>query len=166
MVLPSDSLNPESEWKCQNCDKLVNQETVWISIGKAKHIASMLNQEVTSAGEIEEILFRLSSFVHHTNNLWIEPEQKLLVKYMKEKRITRPMRERIVQLCSNIMQFLQYADKASVKTRKYLGLQSCLLNAQIENLLEDKNRGCHIDEVLKKKICEKQTLNIIKAKFG
>ena len=63
----------------------------------------MLNQEVTSAGEIEEILFRLSSFVHHTNNLWIEPEQKLLVKYMKEKRITRPMRERIVQLCSNII---------------------------------------------------------------
>ena len=166
MVLPSDSLNPESEWKCQDCDKLVNQETVWMTIRKAKHIASMLNKEVTSVGDIEEILFKLSSIVHHTNNLWVEQEQKLLVKYMKEKRITRPMRERIVQLCSNIMHFLQHADKASVKTRKYLGLQSCLLNAQIENLLEDKKRGCHIDEFLKKKICEKQILNIIKAKFG
>ena len=166
MVLPSDSLNPELEWRCLSCYKLVSQETVWMNISKAKHITNMLNKEMTSAGDIEEILYKLSSVVHHTNNLWMEPEQKLLVKYMKEKRMTRPMRERIVQLCSNIMQCLQHADKASVKTRKYLGLHSCLLNAQIENLLEDKNRGCNIDETLKKKICEKQILNIIKAKFG
>ena len=166
MVLPTDTFNPESEWKCLHCDKLMNPETVWEKLEKAKLLASSLNKEVTSAEDIEETLFKLALFVHHTNTLWLEPQQKLLFKYMREKRITRPMRERIVQLCSNIMLYLQHADKASVKTKKYLGLHSCLLNAQIENLLQDKKRGCNVDETLKKKICEKQILSIIKAKFG
>ena len=166
MVLPNDSFNPESDWKCLHCDELMNQETVWEKLEKAKLIATNLNNELTSAEELEEILFQLALIVHHTNNLWFETQQKLIFKYMREKRITRPMRERIVQLCCNIMQCLQHADKASVKTRKYLGLHSCLLNAQIENLIQDKNRGCNVDVALKKKICEKQILCIIKAKFG
>ena len=165
MVLPNESLYPESDWRCQNCDKLMNQETVWKRVVEAKVVANMVNKMVTSAGDIEEILFRLSTLVAHTNNLWIEAEQKLLMVYMKEK-LTRPKRERIIQICSNTMQYLQHADRGNVKSRKYLSLHSCLLNSQIENLLEDKNKGCHVDRSLMKKIYEKQIINIIRAKIG
>ena len=57
------------------------------------------------------------------------------------------------------------ADSSNVKSKRYLGLYSIILDTEIENLLQDKASGSHRnEELLKKKICEKQILNMIRAK--
>ena len=75
------------------------------------------------------------------------------------------MRDRKIQIIWNIMNYLERADCSNTKSKRYLGLHSMLLDSEIENLIQDKTSGnMKTEKLLKKKICEKQILNIIKTK--
>ena len=124
-----------------------------------------VDKDNQSVDDLEEVLFKIGKLVAPTNHFWIDVEQKLLIKYMKIEKLSRPMRDRKIQICRNIMDYMQRADSSNVKSKRYLGLYSIMLDTEIENLLQDKASGSHRnEELLKKKICEKQILNMIRAK--
>ena len=53
--------------------------------------------------ELERLVFSVSRVLHHTHHLRLELDQKLLVKMIKMRGATRPVRDRKVQVCLNIL---------------------------------------------------------------
>ena len=128
-----------------------------------QQIVRYVDKEKHSIDDFEEVLHKI--LVAPTNHFCVDVEQKILIKYMKVQKLSRPMRDRKIQLIWNIMNYLQRADSSNTKSKRYLGLHSMLLDSEIENLIQDKASGnIKNEKLLKKKICEKQILNIIKAK--
>jgi len=165
MMLPVNPLNSESDWNCENCQNNIDANTAKEKLQNASEIMRNVDKDNQSVDDLEEVLFKIGKLVAPTNHFWIDVEQKLLIKYMKIEKLSRPMRDRKIQICRNIMDYMQRADSSNVKSKRYLGLYSIILDTEIENLLQDKaSRSHRNEELLKKKICEKQILNMIRAK--
>ena len=49
------------------------------------------------------MMYKVSSVLHHTHHLRLDLDQKLLVRMMKMRGATRPVRDRKVQVCQNIL---------------------------------------------------------------
>ena len=49
------------------------------------------------------MMYDVSSVLHHTHHLRLDLDQKLLVRMMKMRGATRPVRDRKVQVCQNIL---------------------------------------------------------------
>ena len=92
--------------------------------------------------ELERLVFSVSRVLHHTHHLRLELDQKLLVRMIKMRGVpSRPVRDRKVQICQNILSQLRREHSHQlaelVRSEKYLGVREVLVNTQLENLLED-----------------------------
>jgi len=94
---------------------------------------SGINKNNDSLEDLEKTMFELSLLVSCSNNLWIEAEQKLLVKYMKipDQNLSHPAIDRKIQIIINILKYMERcADAEDIKkSKKYKMLQICLLSA-------------------------------------
>ena len=93
-----------------------------------------INKNDASLEDLEKTMFELSTLVSCTNNLWIEAEQKLLVKYMKipDKSLSRPAIDRKIQIIINVLRYMERCcGIEDIKnSNRYKMLQICLLSAK------------------------------------
>ena len=114
---------------------------------------------------------QVSLLLHHSHHLRLELDQKLLVRLIRLRRAARPVRDRKVQVCQNILSHLerQHSDQLPelVRSERYLGVRLVLVNTQVENLLEDYRRGvAGIKGRLAGKMKESQELRIVKLRLA
>ena len=114
---------------------------------------------------------QVSRLLHHSHHLRLELDQKLLVRLIRLRRAARPVRDRKVQVCQNILSHLerQHSDQLPelLRSERYLGVRLVLVNTQVENMLEDYRRGVTgLKERLAGKMKESQELRIIKLRLA
>ena len=163
-ALPDDPLNNESLWSCDECGDSIDSDDALHKIMKAQQVLEEIKQLCKYFEEIEEKIFKLSKIVFHKNQILFEAHQKMLVIMLKTKILSRPMKERKVQILQSILQYLKTQDEECLKSRKYLNLYSVMIDQQIENLILNikcSNNKTKIRETIKTKLVEKQALSHI-----
>lgn len=134
MILPLNPLDNEGDWKCRNCHLKMNADIAQKAYNKAYKKVTGINKNDASLEDLEKTMFELSTLVSCTNNLWIEAEQKLLVKYMKipDKSLSRPAIDRKIQIIINVLKYMERcSDTEDIKnSNRYKMLQICLLSAK------------------------------------
>ena len=139
-MLLTDPLEQESDWTCQTCQHSENSSQVAARTDSALELLERL--EGADYEELELAVSRVSLVLHHTHHLRLELDQKLLVRMIKMRGVpSRPVRDRKVQVCQNILSQLRREHSHQlaelVRSEKYLGVREVLVNTQLENLLED-----------------------------
>ena len=105
-------------------------------------MVSGIDKNSASLEYLEEVTSKLSALVFYTHHTWIDLEQKLLIKYMKLTKLTRPQLDRKIQICINIMKYIQRNNVPASEslTRRYKGLYSCLMESMMFRKLQEKVR--------------------------
>ena len=114
-----------------------------------------------NAAELEGLVFRLGQLVCSTHHIMMEVQQKLLMVYMQARVMNRPAKERKIQLCHNILKYLEKTNPNDKGSRKYLVIRSCLVETKLETMAQDYKEGMVDKNRLAKVICEKQALMVM-----
>ena len=114
-----------------------------------------------NAVELEGLVFRLGQLVCSTHHIMMEVQQKLLMVYMQARVMNRPAKERKIQLCHNILKYLEKTNPHDKSSRKYLVIRSCLVETKFETMAQDYKEGKVDKNRLAKVICEKQALMVM-----
>ena len=110
--------------------------------------------------ELEELLYRLEKLFCHTNWLILEIQQKLLMVYMQTKVVGRPAKDRKMQLCDNILQYMDRIDPDNDQSQKKQNVRICHVETKLEILTHDYRLGRVDKNRLAKALGEKQELMI------
>ena len=114
-----------------------------------------------NVAELEGLVFRLGKLVCSTHHIMMEVQQKLLMVYMQARVMNRPAKERKIQLCHNILKYLEKTNPLDKSSRKYLVIRSCLVETKLETMAQDYKEGMVDKNRLAKVICEKQALMVM-----
>ena len=94
----------------------------------------------------------------------MEIQQKLLGMYMQTKVVDKPTKGRMVQLCGNILQYMDRIDPDNEQSSKRVMVRTCLVKKRLETLTQDYKEG-RVDKTrLTKALKEKQLLMSIGSK--
>ena len=115
-------------------------------------------KETIGAAELEEIIFRLGNLLSNTNWMVLEIQQKLLNVYMQTKMMDRPTKDRKIQLCDNILQYMDRIDPDNAQSQKRQLVKRCLMETMLETLTQDYKKGMVDKSRLAKALTEKQLL--------
>ena len=108
-VVPSNSLDNQSNWFCMECGAVICLEGVQTVLECAARQINTLTMETDSAVEhYERILHQLSTVLHPYNYLMINVKQKLAMLYGNIPQyslasMTRPAKQRKIQLCQDVI---------------------------------------------------------------
>ena len=109
-VVPIDSLDSQSNWHCLECNAIVPVEKVHKILELAIRESAISDTEMeTNPVHLEQLLYHLSKNLHPYNHLIINLKQKLVSLYSNAKSI--PARQRIIQLCLDVMDCLDKVRK-------------------------------------------------------
>ena len=106
---------------------------------------------------MEEILFRLENILASSNWMVLELQQKLLSLYIQRKGTSRPLKDRMIQLCQNILNYMDRVDPDNEEGPRRQGIKRCLVDSKIENLTQDYKNGTVLKDKLMKALLEKQS---------
>lgn len=115
-------------------------------------------KETIKAEELEEIIYKLENLLSNTNWLMIEIQQKLLSMYMQTKVVDKPTKGRMVQLCENILQYMDRIDPDNEQSAKRVMVRTCLVKKRLETLTQEYKEGRVNKTRLAKAFKEKQLL--------
>ena len=93
-----------------------------------------------------------------THHIMMEVQQKLLMVYMQAGVVSMPARDRKIQLCHSILQYLEKTNPNDRSSRKYLGIKKCLVETKLQTMAQEYKEGRLNQNTLAKVICEKQAL--------
>ena len=94
----------------------------------------------------------------------MEIKQKLLNMYMQTKVVDRPIKERKVQLCDSILQYMEMIDPENEDSPKRQVVRKCLVETSLEILTQDYKSGKVEKARLVKALTDKQSLILIRDK--
>jgi len=158
VVLPVSPLDCESDWSCLECGKVrTNMQAQEVLQLALQEINSFPKENIRSE-ELEELIFRLENILSQTNWLMMEIKQKLLNMYMQAMKVDRPTKERKVQLCGDILEYMNKVDPGNEESPRRQGLKNCLVEINLEILTEDYKSGRVEKAKLAKALAEKQSL--------
>merc|ERR1719209_2825504 len=106
MVLPISPLDNESDWACAQCGETRTNTQAMQVLQQAVEEINLFPKENIQSIHLEEIIHRLGMLVSTSNWMLLEIQQKLLAVYMETRVVDRPTKERIVQLCRNILEYM------------------------------------------------------------
>ena len=85
----------------------------------------------------------------------MEIQQKLLGMYMQTKVVDKPTKGRMVQLCGNILQYMDRIDPDNEQSPKRVMVRRCLVETRLETLTKEYKEGrvdkTRLAEALKEK---------------
>ena len=94
----------------------------------------------------------------------MEIQQKLLIMYMQTKVVDKPTKDRMVQLCQNILQYMERIDPDNEHSPKRVTVRRCLVEIRLETLTKEYKEG-RVDKTrLANALKEKQLLMSIGSK--
>ena len=91
----------------------------------------------------------------------MEIQQKLVMVYMQTRVVDRPAKDRKIQLCQNILQYMDRIDPDNEESQKRYRVRSCLVETKLETLTQDYRKGLVGKDRLAKTLGEKQELMAI-----
>jgi hypothetical protein len=94
----------------------------------------------------------------------LEIQQKLLNVYMQKKMVDRPTKDRKIQLCDNILQYMDRIDPDNTESQKRQLVKRCLVETMLETLTMDYKKGIVDKSRLARALTEKQLLMSSEAK--
>lgn len=133
-LLPIDSLQYKSDWKCDACGNVISYDLVNEVITTVEtqvrlyliffygnpQIIFYLQIGETENGEInhlEELLFHFSNLLHPNHYILIDLMHNLVHLYAAKKVLSRPEKERKIQLCVIVLETLIKIDPGYTKWR-------------------------------------------------
>jgi len=164
VVLPLAPLDSDSAWACSHCRQVKTDMQVQEVIEMALKEINSFPKETIKAEELEEIIYKLENLLSNTNWLMMEIQQKLLIMYMQTKVVDKPTKDRMVQLCQNILQYMERIDPDNEHSPKRVTVRRCLVEIRLETLTKEYKEG-RVDKTrLAKALKEKQLLMSIGSK--
>ena len=97
--MPLDPFNVKSELVCIECHVNLDAETAENLLEKAKQIAS---KQASNLEEYEQCIYKLGELVHQGHYLMVTLKERF-IKIYDLKAIGRPVLQRRLQLCMDIM---------------------------------------------------------------
>lgn len=121
-VLPLHPLQGESSWQCRECAATISAEEV---MARLEEVARVTGEAVEGEDSIihwERVLHLTSSTLQPSHYLAIEVKEKLAILYgnmasYKLPEMSRPMKERKIQLCQDMLDVISIVDPGYTKTR-------------------------------------------------
>ena len=116
--------------------------------------------------QVESLVFRLGQMVCSTHHIMMEVQQKLLMIYMQAGVVNMPAICRKIQLCHNILAYLEKTNPDDKSSRKYLGIKRCLVESKLLTMAQEHKEGRLNQNKLARVICEKQALVMMASTQG
>ena len=116
--------------------------------------------------QVESLVFRLGQMVCSTHHIMMEVQQKLLMIYMQAGVMNMPTMCRKIQLCHNILAYLEKTNPDDKSSRKYLGIKRCLVESKLQTMAQEHKEGRLNQNKLARVICEKQALAMMTSRKG
>lgn len=158
MVLPISPLDNESDWACAQCGQTRTNTEAMQVLQQAVEEINLFPKENIQAIHLEEIIHRLGMLVSTSNWMLLEIQQKLLAVYMETHVVDRPTKERIVQLCRNILEYMDTVDPSTEHSVKRQMIRKCLVETRLEILTQEYKMGAVSKDILTKALKEKQSI--------
>ena len=116
--------------------------------------------------QVESLVFRLGQMVCSTHHIMMEVQQKLLMIYMQAGVVNMPAICRKIQLCHNILAYLEKTNPDDKRCRKYLGIKRCLVESKLQTIPQENKEGRLNQKKLARVIFEKQALVMMASRKG
>ena len=116
--------------------------------------------------QVESLVCRLGQMVCSTHHIMMEVQQKLLMIYMQARVVNMPAICRKIQLCHNILAYLEKTNPDDKSSRKYLGIKRCLVESKLQTMAQEHKEGRLNQKKLARVICEKQALVMMASRKG
>eukprot|EP00092_Neocalanus_flemingeri_P003775 GFUD01004063.1.p1 GENE.GFUD01004063.1~~GFUD01004063.1.p1 ORF type:complete len:492 (+),score=147.83 GFUD01004063.1:26-1501(+) len=158
VVLPLSPLDCDSDWVCSECGQARTDMQAQQVMQQTLMEINSFSKENIKAEELEEIICRLEKLLCNTHYVLMEIQQKLMMVYMQMKVVDRPAKDRKIQLCHNILQYMDKIDPDNENSQKRQRVRSCLVEAKLEVLTQDYRMGIVNKNRLAKALGEKQEL--------
>jgi len=114
-VLPVNPVNSLADWRCTDCDSKLSHDEVTASIVAAE---ALIEERLPGESEVdhhERTIHALSPILHPNNWLMVQLKQELGLLYGSSvnlwSNLSRPAKERKVQLCQQVVDVLSIVEK-------------------------------------------------------
>ena len=111
--------------------------------------------------ELESLVFRLSRLVCKYHYIMMEAQQRLLMAYMRGGYLNLPAITRKIQLCHNILDYIEMENPTEKSSKKYLSIKKFLIESKLAALAQEHKEGRLNQTKLAKIMCEKQALTVM-----
>ena len=114
-LLPSDAANYEPDWICDACGTVLKHSIVDDVIGTIeKQVGEVGGDQIS---DLEEMLFHYQKLLHPNHYILIDLMHNLVHLYAAKDDLTRPEKERKIQLCQIVLEILGKVDPGFTKWR-------------------------------------------------
>jgi hypothetical protein len=117
-LLPCNSLDYDTSWVCDKCHTEVAGDIVSVLIDNIEKTVESADK--SKPENVEEMLFRFSHQLHPNHYILLEMEHSLVHVYGNQPKLTRPEKERKIQLCHHVLEILGLVDPGYTKWRGVL----------------------------------------------
>ena len=114
-MLPVNPVNSLADWRCTDCDSKLSHDEVTASIVAAE---ALIEERLPGESEVdhhERTIHALSPILHPNNWLMVQLKQELGLLYGSAgnlwSNLSRPAKERKVQLCQQVVDVLSIVEK-------------------------------------------------------
>lgn len=143
-LLPRHSLEYDCSWSCGSCEAVVDANTIRKVI---ESIETQFSRKDRSMPDVlEELLYKHSSSLHPNHYILVEMEHSLVHAYASLPTLTRPQKERKIQLSHHVLEILGKVDPGYTKWR------GALLHQMIQPLMTISKDDFKSGEITEKQL--------------
>lgn len=114
-LLPISALEYKSDWQCDHCQNVVPYDLVNEVISTIESQVGVI--ETGDIDHLEEMLYHFSSLLHPNHYIIIDIMHNLVHLYAAKPNLSRPEKERKIQLCVTVLETLVKIDPGFTKWR-------------------------------------------------
>jgi len=163
-LLPQHPLDPQSPWTCQTCEAGISHEEQETLLQRSLQIINSFPKENLTSNQLEEMIFQLSKILSPSHWLMMEIQQKLLNVYLTTKNLNRPLKERKIQLCDIVSEYMEKMDPGNKNSQRKLQIMMSRVDTEIELLSSDYRNGISCkDKLASAFLMKKDLLQLLKS---
>ena len=166
-VVSQDPSSGDSDWVCSTCDHLYSSQHVLDTLSAAAADADQAEEtDANTVEHYERVIWKYSSLLHPNNTILVDIKMKLAqilgnFAPFQLMKMSRPVKERKIQLCQEMLEIISKVDPGFTKTRGIMlsEMNKTRLVLAKQNMMDNPG-AVRVKKDWEKACLEKQFLNM------
>lgn len=163
LQMPIDPLAKDIEWACSKCPIKISNDQVSFLTGKMGEDIDNMLASTPSAKDLEELIDKLSSFLHPNHYHMFSLKHSLLQLYGMHKnspinKLSDEILLKKLDMCNELMEIVKKFDPYCIRLQIYTGI---ILYEKYNALMELRKRGSDKGDIEEAKKCLEEAEKIL-----
>lgn len=164
LQLPTDPISKDCEWACNKCPMKISNEHVSFLTGRMNDEIEVTMSSSTSPKVLEELIEKLSQFLHPTHYHMFTLKYALVQLYGSHKdspisSLSKEILLKKLSMCNELLQVVQVLDPYAIRIPIYIGILLFEKHIALKEMHKRKSNVGNIEEAL---TCLKMAQKVLK----